>query len=49
MRDYKYLAFRLILDCSNELEIDPAEILAQYDMSEDEIEDFYKWVELGYE
>ena len=43
MRNYKYLAFQLINDISNELEIDPAELFYQYDISEEEIEEYYNW------
>lgn len=45
IRDYKYFAFTLICDISNELEIDPAELFYQYDFSEEEIEEYYEWLE----
>ena len=39
-----YLVFQQINDISNKLEIDPAELFYQYDLSIDEIEDYYNWI-----
>lgn len=42
-RNWRLLAYNLILELSNELEIDPAEILNDYGFSDREIKYFYKW------
>lgn len=43
MRDYKIFSFAVLTDIANELDIDIAELFAQYDFGEEEIEDYYNW------
>lgn len=40
-RNWRLLAYNLILQLSNELEIDPAEILNDYGFTDRELKNFY--------
>lgn len=42
-RNWRLLTYNLILELSNELEIDPAEILKDYGFSDREMKYFNKW------
>ena len=45
MREYKYLAFKLLLDISYNLNIPLDDLFIQYDLDETEIEEFIDWRE----